>query len=428
MSESKQNQAASASTTTSVAVIPAPYTKLIADCWENIFDYLPLKDVISMGNTCKRMQRMVGFYFREYYQNLKWQLCRDTITSQSNRKLCLGPEFFQYINTLYIDRTASIHSFEQFSALKTIIFTSVDVNSLKWDDMKSVLANIENITIEFGNGADEFLSHVAVYCTQLKSLRIKRAFGESKIFFSLHFVALEYLEFVGTNHTHLKTFLERHTNLRHFKCYDFFLFAIQDVLLCTNIQLDLLTINTTQHPLNQIVDCTNALYERGFYKTLQCKLCAGHLDDAQQYGSIVSTFSSLTMIRTVTELDIDLTYLTNLRELHIFEWSGSDMEAIAKSLTKLERLSFCGSEIYCILPFIRHSAKLKSIKIDYSEGIVNQDDFDLFTLNEERKKLAEAQQILLCVPEPQYLITKWNARNSNLSHLRITRTGSKKYY
>lgn len=40
---------------------PPHYLKLIADCWEHIFDNLALSDILAMGQTCKRMLQMAGW-------------------------------------------------------------------------------------------------------------------------------------------------------------------------------------------------------------------------------------------------------------------------------------------------------------------------------------------------------------------------------
>lgn len=43
------------------------FLKLNVDCWENIFDYLSLVDILAMSKTCKRMRQIGGHYFREQF-------------------------------------------------------------------------------------------------------------------------------------------------------------------------------------------------------------------------------------------------------------------------------------------------------------------------------------------------------------------------
>ena len=67
-------------------------------------------------------------------------------------------------------------------------------------------------------------------------------------------------------------------------------------------------------------------------------------------------------------------------------------------------------DIKSILPFIRHSRKLKTIKIDdLKSGALN-----IFALNEERKKLENACKISIYVRDNVYVPTKWKSHNFKL--------------
>lgn len=41
--------------------------KLTVDCFEEVFDYLSLKDLAAIGQTCKRMQRIAGHCFQQNF-------------------------------------------------------------------------------------------------------------------------------------------------------------------------------------------------------------------------------------------------------------------------------------------------------------------------------------------------------------------------
>ncbi|XP_055325784.1 uncharacterized protein LOC129579638 [Sitodiplosis mosellana] len=47
------------------------------DCLENIFDYLELQDVCTIGMTCKRMQQVAGKYFQQFYPMHRVMIGRD---------------------------------------------------------------------------------------------------------------------------------------------------------------------------------------------------------------------------------------------------------------------------------------------------------------------------------------------------------------
>lgn len=41
--------------------------KLDIDCFEESFDYLPFKDLVNVGETCKRLQRVAGYCYQQNY-------------------------------------------------------------------------------------------------------------------------------------------------------------------------------------------------------------------------------------------------------------------------------------------------------------------------------------------------------------------------
>lgn len=115
---------------------------------------------------------------------------------------------------------------------------------------------------------------------------------------------------------------------------------------------------------------------------------------------------------------IDLVYkphkrLTNLKELDVFldlgiAKIGGSIEVLAKSLTNLERLTMNKlntSRVDIIMPFIRYSKTLTALILFDLHKIFNA------TLNEERKKLANACQLSIFVIEPIYLLSKWKSKD-----------------
>ena len=45
--------------------LPSPIFKLNAICCDDLFDWVSVKDLHSLGQTCHRMQQLTGYYFRE---------------------------------------------------------------------------------------------------------------------------------------------------------------------------------------------------------------------------------------------------------------------------------------------------------------------------------------------------------------------------
>lgn len=98
---------------------------------------------------------------------------------------------------------------------------------------------------------------------------------------------------------------------------------------------------------------------------------------------------------------VELNQVTNLKELFIENRCTAvnmeTLEALAKNLQKLERLTFSISYLHNILPFVQHSKRLKRIRL----GVLRDyHDLDLIALNRERGALTDACQVSLCVNLP----------------------------
>ena len=197
----------------------------------------------------------------------------------------------------------------------------------------------------------------------------------------------------------------------------------RELLSKTDVQLDLFGVSfkcnyysMSSFKVNEIVDFLKTLYEHGFYKVLRASF-----DGASMYHEYMSTLPGLEIL-DIEKLDIDLSPLINLKELNInYIDNNIDLETLAKSLTKLKRLRFCSVSPDEVLPFICHSKRLELIYIQDSYCF----EIDLILWNEKRKMLENARPVLICVKEDQYLATKWRPQYFNLSHVKISRRGSK---
>lgn len=147
MSLSKEQSTNSAANNESLEQ-PAHFIKVNADCWEQIFDLLPLRDIFAMSETCKRMRQMAGYYFREYFPSI---VCRWI----ANRGIYFGyptsilrPDFSEYITKLIVyDYLEHFLIPEQYNSLNSLHLRSIELTDTQIDYIKNVLGNIEN----FGN-------------------------------------------------------------------------------------------------------------------------------------------------------------------------------------------------------------------------------------------------------------------------------------
>lgn len=420
---------------------PPPYLKLIADCWENIFDYLPLKDIISIGQTCVRMQQMTGYYLREFFPEILCTLDGKTAQISYSDRFHLQAELRQYISKLRIDGNLDYYlNATVFSSVNTLIFSSVELSKMQIQYAESLLTMVENVQLKYCVVESEFFVQLGTLCPKLKNLHIQCCrMAEDALhilFLQNYYASVEYFQFqplprrADVQINEIQQFLENHPNLKHFETDYRFIWANRHVLSETNVQLNLLTIRFPPTNDNVLyyyfVDFLKTLHQRGFYKTLHLSFdyCETEID-FEHLSNATSTLPALEMLNTPTDSIVDLSRLTNLKELEISAYdSGILIENVARNLSKLKRLTFYMASVSDILPFIRHSKRLKTINI-YN---LRDNVLDLYALNEERKKLDDACPISICVLENVYLPTKWKIGNLHMSLVKIIRLNAHDFH
>lgn len=440
--ENEENTGAAAASTPKIyqqetpPTSPPPYLRLNADCYEHIFDYLSLKDILRLGETCKRMHQMAGYYFREYFPELRFNLIGKEVQVAYPHRFHLGADFFPYISKLCILKRSELDTIlngETFCSLKTLIFMSVKLDETHFDYTRNVLNKIEDIQIEHCDISVGIFKKLAAACPKLKSLRVEYGNTDmaniTKSLFAQHYPTLEHMKYKPNSSDmqvdELKSFLEKHTELTDFECNLPFLWPHRHSLCQTNVQLNLFIIDFTRTcniQSDQFVDFLKTLHVRGFYKALQLSMDRITDNVFEHSTNAIFALPAFEILDINTDSTFNLTRLTNLKELHVYNLISTDMDALAKSLTRIERLSFGNVSINDLLPFICKSKRLKSIHIDHLRD--NGNGLDLFALNEKRETLTNARQVTICVREEDYLATKWRTRNLNLNLVRISRAGS----
>lgn len=414
-----------------------PYLKLIVDSWEHIFDNLSLLDIISMSKMCKRMNQLAGYYIGEYLPpfpvNLTKAGCEFThfdYPISNVQYIRLRTDFHQFIQLLIVDEDShSSACSEIVPALKRIKFYCDDF-SKAFANTQRLLTNVEEVflTSIFSRSiGDDSFEQIGKCCPRLKRLDLQMECGSVGLL-SHYYPSLECLTYraeainLTTQTDELKTFLEKHSKLKRFECDYHFLWANRDLLTQTNIKLDSLVILLRESSigtpsLDHFLNYLKTLHAHGFYKTLHLSLIIDPI-----YLSI-STLLAMPTLETLRcyylPSALDIARLSNLKELQLcFANNMSDeyVDAFAKNLINLERLTITNHPSRHILPFIRYSKKLETIHF-----IAIDIGLDLFTWNEERKNLPNSHRISLHLIEKDYLAAKWKAKVTSFSHIKIYR-------
>lgn len=425
MNQSKEHRTIVAYLEENSSSLP-PFMKLIPDCWTHIFGYLPVKDILVLSQTCKQMIEMVGHYIREYHPELMFNLISSNECEFSD--LRLQSDFYPFIGQLYIGIFSEldfIWDVKTFESLNTIIFDGWQVTESQIECMKNVLRNVETIDLNDGTFTRKIFEQLANYCPKLKNL-IVHIDADANLFLQ-HFPMLDTLKYqlkgVNTNRQidELKLFLEKHWTLNELEVHWEFLWINRDVLRETNCELERLSISLNGTvPFDQFFEFLKTLYECGFFKALQLSFnCNANPNVKIEYlTNSILTLPALEGVSIGKRMIIDLNRLINLKELYLLHLSPIDSSSLPKSLVNLKCLSFSLASFDIILPFICQSKRLKTIRIGH---LLQNKSLDLFTLNEERKKLVDACKVVIFLAENACLFVKWKIDNVNMDLVKIRR-------
>lgn len=411
-----------------------PYLKLIIDCWEHIFDYLPFKDIYVMGETCKQMHQFAGYYIREFHPELEFNLIKGEIRFAHPADFVVRPDFYQFITKLHVKHDTDLNFFANintFDSLKMLIIGQQKISETEVGHMRNVLKNIETFQLVHCRLPGNVFEHLAKCCGNLQFLHIHNcSIFEVNNLFAQHYPMLKQLQYrplvVHTRIEQLQPFLEKHSKLVHFAACYHFLWENRDLLMQTNMQLDVLNVQFDSKdpmPFREFVTLLQSLHGRGFYKTLKLtfRFCKPSNIENDALSNAIATLPSLRKLVIPDDSFIDLNRLGNLKEVYI-EFLRSDVidtENLARTLPKLERLGLGWGfmVVDAVLPFVRYSKQLQSIVCPYFADKT----LDLFALNQERMTLTDACEIEIRVPEDVYINQKWKSRNIKSNLVKIAR-------
>lgn len=439
----------------------SPIFQLNNDCFAEIFEYLSLRELYAVGQTCKTIYELAGDYFKCNYtgavtfsgdngiftefsdNNRAFQ--QRTQTSGFNKFITQISHYYERMAPLYYIQS---HSME-FESINQINFVCVPINGTRIKCIQKILHQIQQLQIKNCSVEGDLYDTVLKYCDNLKCLYIQDAdFGRYRNgqyqlkydWLIQNHPALEHLELISYYSSYFMEFdhfLKYNRNVQSFSTTFKFIWDNRLELLKCNAKLDLLKVKmirlSRHHNGNDeddeifasICNLLKQLHERGFYNRLHLYLQHIRQLNIQQLISLNGL--EKICVRTFSE-NLNLVQLKNIKELAILD--GADaiyMEPLAKSLSNLQRLFIRNVTFKTLWYFVRYSANLTRIKYLCTHKIYADNRIlKLITLNKDRSMLAAARKLTIYVQDNIFLTTKWaiNNRNSNLDLVEIKRSDS----
>lgn len=443
MAEENQNQAAITATANNES--PPRIFKLNTDCTDEVFDLLTLKDIHSMGETCKTMQLVAGEYFHWNFIGTRMIYVRAAKLRHSefrggNYWVEFRDRYFNFDATGFPKFIQKIVIFghrnenEDFrligkscESLKDIYFSGVSLDATKIELIKTVLDNVEVLNLCHVKLDGETYENFLQFCPKLKRLCITNIFkpspkrsliGTSKEWTQRNYPTLEHLglELRGSPLTidWLTDFFDRNPHLKSFAVnYSFFLANI-NLFFQVKVKLDVFTleINSSCSSLEAICPGLNQLHKQGFYKRL-------HLNYDSTHPKIDKTVQGLEMLTISQKIkEFRCKSLASLKEFAVLSLFLAEL--FSKELVNIERLYIRRSTPVIIKAFVQNSSKLKVIKINEFDRY-NNDFFSLSEWNRERRKLPGANKVTIYAEEKTYLKIKWATKGETFDMVDIKR-------
>lgn len=397
---------------------PPAIFKLHAIACEDLFEYLSLKDIYSIGMTCKRMNRLAGLYFKENLHNMVTRVKENGIIFRSNEELMDLSGFSEFVETVRFDGR-EIKSFQYVESNCASVKKVIINNALGGTKVNtSIMDNLKLVKIrDYVCANDEIISDLLKLCKNVQSLQLYVKHLPNN-WYHQRYPLLEHFElfFDGKSDKvdEVKIFLEQNPSIRCLEISAKYLFKNRHSILKTNVTLDELSIASLNPKNLETIALLNELYHRNFYKRLKLRLLFVHQNDAD-------LMAKLPAVETInfggTVENIVWPAIVNLKVVELHEWQGFDFETLVKNNVTIERVHIGETTFNEIQLMMRHLPNLKELIICY---IAHEKELDISALNKVRETLFGARKVIIYLVEETFLLTKWmfSPREFNLVEIR----------
>lgn len=438
------NETGEASTSANAVVVPnivqtAAILKLDIDCFEETFDFLPLVDLLSVGQTCKRLQQVSGYIINQSYGGLQiGNNLRNICLTQGDRSHVIPRCFDPYLRKLSLGGKISLRQLDRVQAnWKSIRQLEIIRNNLKGnalENLQRISQKLEHLKLDRCTIDGDFHDLILKYCTKIKRLSVttmwswenESLIGNGNVWLFRKYPTLEHIEInAEDDFPKIGTFLGLNPNIRKLSIIYAFMMRHADLFMSSKAKLDELVLYIQEVCfLFDAFDTLQTLHQRGFYKRL--RLYAAGMN--QQHIDRLALLN-IVKLQAGFEENVILSSLNNLEELYVYDSRRvMDFSKLATNLQHLRQIEFYCESFDAILPFVSHARNLKRIKF---EIIQNGAYFNTETkvvklraLNKEREKLSNAERITIYVYEEIYLATKWSREETDFSLIRLRRLES----
>lgn len=413
---------------------PAFILKLNAICCDDLFDWLSLKDLHSLGQTCKRMHRLTGLYFQENFKQTI--ICGDQSIyhrDTNHNKIQLNG-FIEFVQNIKISGF-KIKKFQYIKSncktLRKITFGRGKLTKHMINLIKEKLNKVEVLQLNGTNlKPNNLYNDLIAFGPNLKEVIVYKENVNEE--FCVSYPKLDHLILRYEPQTidqNIRIFFQQNPQLQRLDCEYLFLLGNSETIINSMMELDILTIkveNMHEDELNELCKLLNKLYDNNFYKRVEIIWLTG----SQHYINLISK------LRRLEKLDVFFyednivfpSKILSLKEICIYRNTSFVhnnnivfiqlfYSAMADAFPNLCVVHiFEPQDVDALIPLIQRLPKLKEIYMRWFDRSSNGIQIDLSILNEEREKLSRACKLTINLPEKSYLATKMAPKNLYINH------------
>lgn len=390
---------------------------LNADGFEEILDYLPLKDLVAIGQTCKGLNLAAGKYFQKSFVTSVYGLNGNIYPKIGNVNINCFRNFVQSI--IVQDGDLEFLRPTHFPSLKEIELNSGELRNIEY--ATGVLSHVKTLKFVFCKLNSDVHETIFQHCDNLKHLYVRDTdevgmqkdvfIGATNNWLRRKYPTLEHFEFISHRKTNeVIEFLKLNPTIRTFSTTIEFLMENMDTISASNKNLTVLSILHSRSEIyvaefNAFAHQLFELQKRGFFQQL-------HL---YYHRTIIECAYPPNLLQFITALNqmneprlCYVSALVNLEQLYLDDISQiGDLDAAIGNLQKLDYIYLYHESVENILTLVKNFPHLRRIKIKvFKNGPHINDDDHLLSLSTLSNVRSNACKLTIFVNENIYLTTK----------------------
>lgn len=419
------------------------------DCIEAVLEWLDWDNLASISKTCKRLHVLANEFFQRKYPAAHiniWNLGDGVVLiprtpwARTFSHLIKDVRISGEDINIYRRLAKSVHK-----QLRALHISSRLLSEEYIDCIVDQIEHVETMTLDDCMVANELHFTVLQYCKNMKRLHLKGFLFEDLEKKGLkyqwlqhtyrHLELLQLDDIKKEQHHNLIEFLRRNTTIKAFLSREMHCFAVTNVIIDANAQLDDLLLGLKESGARIVARLTTNLdnyYKGESFRLLKLKMIEwcdklnAHHDQGNLkrlylktwHGCIAFDFADVfRKLRPLHGIDLSsesiedkdvagaIASFDRLKSLCLYTITKIEYaEILSKGLLNLEEIQLIIDTFETIYPFIRNSPKLQRM---YFLCIRTGDtNINLAKLNSERAKLSTPEKLTLYIDHYKYLPLK----------------------